>query len=108
MSETTHNEKALFAIEAKPSVMDLSENVAIYRRLKVRDKAAAAAELRRRIQIDIAEQRQRQPEPPRGKSRVSRVKASVLAFVRSVCSAVDHLASERVVHSVHVADNYCE
>ncbi len=60
MSETTrkHNPEPLFAIEVEPSSADLSENLAVYRRLSPRQKAVIAAELRRKVEAEIAEDTQ--------------------------------------------------
>jgi hypothetical protein len=65
VSETTHNQETLFAIEVEPAIADLNENLAIYRRLTVRQKSAIAAELRRKVQTEIAKERQASRRRPR-------------------------------------------
>ena len=57
MSETTRQDEPqlLFAIEVDATTSDLSENLAVYRRLSARQKATIAAELRRKVETEIAE-----------------------------------------------------
>jgi hypothetical protein len=48
-----HRPEPLFAIEVESSSVDLTQSLAIYRRLNDAQKAVAAAELRRRVELEI-------------------------------------------------------
>jgi hypothetical protein len=61
-----HTPAPLFAIEVEPSSSDLTENLAIYRRLTARQKAAIAAELRRKVETEIAQARRPSPRRRNG------------------------------------------
>jgi hypothetical protein len=80
-----HKPKPLFAIEVEPSSADLTENLAAYRRLTTREKAAIAAELRRKVEIEIAEARRgSRQRPPRSRydGPLSQVRSALKVLTR--------------------------
>jgi hypothetical protein len=81
MGETIrqHESEPIFAIEAETSDADLRRDLAAYRRLTANQRGAYAAELKRKVEAEIAEQRR----PSRQRS-LSRVRSTLIAFMRSV------------------------
>ena len=110
MSETTCNQETLLAIEVEPSSDDLAENLAIYRRLTARQKAAIAADLKRKVQREIAEERQasrqRAARRPHSAGPLSQAKNALLVFMQFSWSIIDYIQAGRIVHSMHIADRH--